>query len=33
LLESNGITLEFIAENKLLSKAESAGVIGLLADR
>ena len=33
LLEKSGITLEFIEKNKLLSKAESLGAVGLLVDR
>jgi Protein of unknown function (DUF1118) len=32
-LESNGITLQFIESNKLLSKAEASGAISLLTDR
>jgi hypothetical protein len=32
-LESTGITLKFIEENKLLSKADDLGVLPALSDR
>jgi Protein of unknown function (DUF1118) len=32
-LENSGITLDFIEENKLLSKAEDFGAVRLLSDR